>query len=81
MLINAITLWSKYMPRTTITLPNSLLDKLMSEIEAKSKTEAVIKAIKDEIRMKKTEKIKTTAGKMEFTKSADKLRHEDRRRR
>jgi Arc/MetJ family transcription regulator len=78
-LINAIILWSKYMSRTTITLPNLLLDELMSEIEAKSKTEAVIKAIKDEIRMKKMEKIKTMAGKMEFTKSADKLRHEDER--
>lgn len=56
MLIHTITLRSKYMSRTTITLPNSLLDELMSEIEAKSKTDAVIKAIKDEIRMKKTEK-------------------------
>lgn len=67
------------MSRTTITLPNSLLDELMLTIEAKSKTEAVIKAIKDEIRMKKTERIKSLAGKMEFTKSADKLRHEDER--
>ena len=47
--------------------------------EAKSKTDAVIKAIKDEIRMKKTEKIKAMAGKMVFTKSANKLRHEDER--
>ena len=67
------------MSSITITLPNSLLDELMSTIEAKSKTEAVIKAIKDEIRMKKTERIKSLAGKMEFTKSADKLRHEDER--
>lgn len=67
------------MTRTTITLPNALIDELMLTIEAKSKTEAVIKAIKDEIRMKKTEKIKSMAGKMEFTKSADKLRHEDER--
>jgi metal-responsive CopG/Arc/MetJ family transcriptional regulator len=67
------------MSRTTITLPNSLLDELMSEVEAKSKTDAVIKAIKDEIRLKKTEKIKSMAGKMEFTKSTEKLRHEDER--
>ena len=67
------------MSRTTITLPNSLLDELMAAIEAKSKTDAVIKAIKDEIRLKKTEKIKSMAGKMEFIKSADKLRHEDER--
>ena len=51
----------------------------MSELDAKSKTEVIIKAIKDEIRMKKMEKIKAMAGKMEFTKSADKLRHEDER--
>ncbi len=68
-----------YMLRTTITLPNALIDELMLTIEAKSKTEAVIKAIKDEIRMKKTERIKSMAGKMEFIKSADKLRHEDER--
>ncbi len=67
------------MSRTTITLPNSLLNELMSAVEAKSKTEAVIKAIKDEIRTKKLEKIKSMAGKMEFIKSADKLRHEDER--
>ena len=42
------------MSRTTITLPNALIDELMSTVAAKSKTEAVIKAIKDEIRMKKT---------------------------
>ena len=67
------------MSRTTITLPKSLLEELMSELEAKSKTEAVVKAIKDEIRLKKMEKIKAMAGKMEFVKSADKLRHEDER--
>ena len=67
------------MSRITITLPNILLDELMAEVEAKSKTEAVIKAIKDEIRLKKKEKIKAMAGKMEFTKTAEELRHEDRR--
>lgn len=79
MLFSSILLWRIYMSRTTITLPNSLLDELMSTVQAKSKTEAVIKAIKDEIRMKKTEKIKSMAGKMEFIKPADKLRHEDER--
>jgi len=67
------------MSRTTITLPNTLLEELMSEIQAKSKTDAVITAIRDEIRMKKQERIKSMAGKMDFTKSADRLRHGDRR--
>jgi hypothetical protein len=51
----------------------------MQEVKAKSKTEAVIKAIKDEIRLKKKEKIKAMAGKMEFSKSAKELRHGDRK--
>ena len=67
------------MPRTTITLPGSLVEELMIEVKAKSKTEAVIKAIKDEIRAKKKKKIKNMAGKMEFTTSASELRHKDRR--
>ena len=67
------------MSRTTVTLPSSLLDELMSEIKAKSKTDAVITAIRDEIRMKKQERIKAVAGNMEFTRSADRLRHGDKR--
>lgn len=67
------------MSRITITLSNDLVEELMHEIKAKSKTEAVIIAIKDEIKLKKKEKIKAMAGKMEFTKSADELRHGDRR--
>ncbi len=67
------------MSRTTITLPSNLLEELMAEITAKSKTDAVITAIRDEIRMKKQERIKTMAGKMDFTKSAEQLRHGDKR--
>lgn len=67
------------MSRITITLPNSLVEELLNEVNAKSKTEAVIKAIKDEIRLKKKERIKAMAGKMEFTKTAEELRHGDRR--
>jgi len=65
------------MSRATITLPNDLLTELMSMVKAKSKTEAVVIAIKEEIRLKKLEKIKAMAGKMEFTASADELRHHD----
>ncbi|ODS32303.1 MAG: hypothetical protein SCARUB_02551 [Candidatus Scalindua rubra] len=79
MVIKAINYGGISMSRATITLPNSLLDELMSELNAKSKTEAVIMAIKDEIRNKKIKKIKAMAGRMEFTKSANKLRHEDER--
>lgn len=67
------------MARTTITLPQDLLTELMSLVKARSKTEAVITAIKDEIRLRKLERIKAMAGKMEFTAGADELRHGDRR--
>lgn len=67
------------MSRTTITLPGDLVDELMAEVGAKSKTDAVITAIRDEIKARKKEKIKAMAGKMEFTASAEQLRHRDRR--
>ena len=67
------------MSRATITLPNDLLAELMETVDAKSKTDAVIKAIRHEIRMKKVEKIKKMAGKMEFVKTAEELRHGDNR--
>lgn len=67
------------MSRTTITLPSSLVDELMVEIKAKSKTDAVITAIRDEIRMKKQERIKAMAGSMNFSISAERLRHGDKR--
>lgn len=67
------------MTRATITLPSALLDELLLEVKARSKTEAVIWAIKDEIKSRKKAKIKAMAGKMEFVKTADDLRHGDER--
>ncbi|MBF0546064.1 MAG: DUF2191 domain-containing protein [Candidatus Riflebacteria bacterium] len=67
------------MSRASITLPNDLLSELMSVVSAKSKTEAVIIAIKEEIRLKKLEKKKAMAGNMELVASTDKLRHKDAR--
>ena len=66
------------MSRITITIPNDLIDELLSVIKAKSKTEAVIKAIKNEIRRKKKENIKNLAGNIEFM-DAGELRHGDER--
>ena len=65
------------MSRITITISNDLIDELMSVIEAKSKTEAVIKAIKNEIKHSKKEKIKSLAGNIKFIMDADELRHGD----
>ena len=67
------------MQRATVTLPQDLLTELMTLVGARSKTEAVLTAIKDEIRLRKIARIKGMAGKMEFTTTADELRHGDRR--
>ena len=67
------------MQRATVTLPQDLLTELMTLVGARSKTEAVLTAIKDEIRLRKMARIKGMAGKMEFTTTADELRHGDRR--
>jgi Arc/MetJ family transcription regulator len=67
------------MSRATITLPNDLLAELMETVSAKSKTDAVIKAIKHEIRMRKIERMQKMAGDMEFIKTAEELRHGDKR--
>ncbi|MBC8017113.1 MAG: DUF2191 domain-containing protein, partial [Verrucomicrobia bacterium] len=48
-------------------------------VGARSKTEAVITAVKDEIRLRKLSRIKAMAGKMEFTGTADELRRGDNR--
>ena len=67
------------MARATITLSNDLLDELMTAVGAKSKTAAVVIAIKDEIRKRKIETIKAAAGNMNFDIEADDLRHKDER--
>ncbi|MBN1189618.1 MAG: hypothetical protein JXA46_07695 [Dehalococcoidales bacterium] len=67
------------MSRITITLPNELVDELLSVVEARSKTEAITRAIKNEIRQKKKEKIKGLAGKLEFDLEASELRNGNRR--
>lgn len=67
------------MARATVTLPQDLLTELLSLVDAKSKTEAVITAVKDEIRFRRAARIKAMAGQMEFTTGAEELRHGDKR--
>jgi hypothetical protein len=67
------------MPRATVTLPQDLLTELVALVGARSKTEAVITAVKDEIRQRKLNRIKAMTGKMEFTGTAEELRHGDTR--
>lgn len=67
------------MGRSTLTLPQELLTELVQVTGAKTKTQAVIIAIQDEIRQRKLEQIKGMAGRMEFELEAEALRHRDER--
>lgn len=76
MLCNVIFMREK-LSRTTVTAPKSLPIESMVELETKSKTAAAVKAIREEIRLKNIGKIKAMAGKIEFLKSADEIRHDE----
>jgi hypothetical protein len=54
-----------------------LVDELMTLTEARTKTDAVVAAVRDEIRFRKAARIKAMAGKMEFMTDSDSLRHGD----
>ena len=64
--------------RATVTIEKDVLDELLKETKAKSKTTAVRKAIHEYLRRKKIEKIKSMKGKLEFDMTAEELRHYER---
>jgi len=64
--------------RSTLTLPENKLAELVKLTGAKTKTQAVIIAIDDEIRARKLARIKKLAGSLEFD-DAEGLRHKDER--
>jgi hypothetical protein len=67
------------MKRTSLTIPHDLIDDLVKVTGAKNKTQAVILAIKDEIKNRKKERIRQMAGHLEFIQKADDIRHGDHR--
>jgi len=67
------------MKRTTLTVPRDLIDNLVKVTGAKNKTQAVILAIKGEIKFRKKERIRQMAGHLEFIQEADDIRHGDHR--
>lgn len=64
--------------RATVTIEKDTLDELLKETKSKSKASAVKIAINDYLRRKKIDKIKSMKGKMEFTITADEIRHRER---
>ena len=64
--------------RSTVTLDKAKLDMLLEETECRSKASAVSIAIDEYLKKKKMEKIKSMKGKLEFTMSAEEIRHRER---
>ena len=64
--------------RATLTIDNEKLDLLMKETKSKSKASAVKIAIDEYLRRKKIEKIKSMKGKLEFSMTANEIRHRER---
>ncbi len=64
--------------RSTVTLDKVKLDMLLEETQSRSKASAVSIAIDEYLKKKKIEKIKSMKGKLEFTLTAEEIRHRER---
>jgi hypothetical protein len=64
--------------RSTVTIEKGILDRLVKETKAKTKSSAVKQAIAEYFRREKVNKIISLKGKLEFDVDADTLRHYDR---
>ena len=64
--------------RSTVTLDKAKLDILLEETQSRSKASAVSIAIDEYLKKKKMEKIKSMKGKLEFTLTAEEIRHRER---
>jgi hypothetical protein len=64
--------------RSTVTIEKGILDRLVKETKAKTKSSAVKQAIAEYFRREKVNKIISLKGKLEFDVDADALRHYDR---
>ena len=61
-----------------MTIEKDVLDELQKETRSKNKATAVKLAIREYLRRKKIEKIKSMKGKLEFDLTADEIRHHER---
>jgi hypothetical protein len=64
--------------RATVTIEKERLDTLVKETKTKSKASAVRIAIDEYLRKRQIEKIMAKKGKLEFDRTADEIRHNER---
>ena len=60
--------------RTTITIDDAIFGELMRFTQAKTRTEAINRALSEWVRRKKIEKLKALRGKIRFDAGVDDLR-------
>ena len=65
-----ISMLEDFMKRTTVTLPQELVEDLLDVTPAKNKTQAVVTAIQECIKRKKLETIKNLAGQGKWPRMA-----------
>jgi hypothetical protein len=61
--------------KTTLNIPEEIIKTAMSLSKFRTKTETVVVALKEYIRLKKIEKILEHEGKLQFENTWDKTRH------
>ncbi|MBI5418309.1 type II toxin-antitoxin system VapB family antitoxin [Candidatus Poribacteria bacterium] len=62
--------------KTTLNIPDELINEVMTISSIKTKTEAVIAGLKELIRQKKIEKVLSSLGKINFSDEIKRARHE-----
>lgn len=62
--------------KTTLNIPNRLLDEAIKLAKSKTKKDAVIIALEDFVRKKRIEDALEMEGKLKFKEGWEKLRHE-----
>jgi CRISPR/Cas system-associated protein Csx1 len=61
--------------KTTLNIPEEIIKTAMSFSKFRTKTETVVVALKEYIRLKKIEKILEHEGKLQFENTWEKTRH------
>ena len=69
----------KSIQRTTITVPQEIVDHLQRLTRSPNKTQAVLQAIDGEIRRQKLARFRSLAGKIRLHRSVSDIRHHDHR--
>jgi len=62
--------------KTTLNIPESLIEKAMIISKSKTKTEAVIAGLNELIRREKIERVLANVGKVKLKDDWDRMRHE-----